>query len=362
MKKYQELKESFEQHTKNYLYGAGVVAFGAYKAIQYLFHITIEGFLVTEKKERPSQIEGIPVIEIGQEGIDRTGSLIVIAAPEVYHDDMERMLKAFGYHDYIKLDSQIEYELMGRYLKQVRGLKLIEDSQLVGHIKIADKCRVYMAVNPMDKRLKGIYEEKTWVRKIQVGAALTTKRIAALTDEGKDSLSSENVLYGELTAAYYIWKHNLHDVTGVFHYRRVLEVTDEQLGLICAGKADVILPLPFVCTPDASGQYERYLLPEDIEVMLEVLKEKERFAEIESILKMPYLYNYNILIARKGVFDDYCSWLFPLLKEITYRCEKVKRNRLPRYIGRIGEVLTSLYFTRNEKKLNIVHAKKNWRI
>ena len=79
-------------------------------------------------------------------------------------------------------------------------------------------------------------------------------------------------------------------------------------------------------------------------------------------MKSPYLYNYNILIARKEVFDDYCGWLFPMLRQIADRCEKEKRDRMPRYIGRIGEVMTSLYFMRNKKNWKITHGEKVWRI
>lgn len=362
--RYHEFKEILYQFSHIYFYGAGVIAFGAYKAIQELFHIKAQSFLVTERKEQDCQIEGIPIIGIRYADIDRIKSLIVLAVPEEYHNDMEQTLKTLGYLNYIKLDSQMEYVLMGNYLKKVRGLNLIEDCLIENPVKDYSLYRVYMAVSHKDQSLQEKYEEKPWVKKIQVGAALTTARIANLTDEGEDSLSDQNDLYGELTAAYYVWKHNDHAVTGLFHYRRILDVTEEQLGLLWLGKVDVILPLPFVCSPNASGQYGRYLLTEDVEIMLEVLKEKEAedFLEIKAILKRQYLYNYNMLIARKEIFDHYCRWLFPLLQEIAYRCEKTKRNRQPRYIGRIGEVLTSVYFMQNEKKLRIVHAKKVWRV
>lgn len=362
--RYRELKEILNQFLNIYFYGAGVIAFGAYKAIQELFHITARGFLVTERKEQDDQIEGLPIIEIGCAKIDRMESLIVIAVPEEYHNDIEQTLKKWKYSNYIKLDSQMEYTLMGNYLKKVRRLNLIEDYQIENPLNDNGAYRIYMAVSHRDKKLQGLYREDFWIKKIQVGAVLTAKKIAALTDECSDGLSSQNALYGELTATFYIWKYNCHAVTGLFHYRRVLEVSEEQLGLLLEKKIDVILPLPFVCTPDASGQYGRYLLPEDIQVMLDVLKENEleHFTEMENILKMPYLYNYNILIARKEVFDDYCSWLFPLLEKITSQCEKTKRKRLSRYIGRIGEVLTSVYFMQNKTNLRIAHAKRIWRI
>lgn len=361
---YQELSEKIGKYSEVYLYGAGVVAYGAYKAIEHLFDKRIKGFLVTDKKNQPHQIEEIQVYSLEEARIDKETSLILIAAPEEYHEDIEQILNAHQYSHYLKIDSHTEYVLMGRYLKEMRNLNLIEDYPVLETLKKQEDIGIYMAVSHRDKSLKRRYKEMPWVKKIQVGAALTKQRIADLTDEGEDSLSSENALYGELTASYDLWKNSPYKIAGLFHYRRVLKMTEEQLHLLETGELDVILPLPFVCFPDASGQYGRYLLPEDIEIMRQVLKEKvpEEFKEIENVLKLPYLYNYNILIARREVFDDYCGWIFPLLKEITYRCEQEKRERFPRYIGRIGEVLTSIYFMRNVKGWKIAHAEKVWRI
>ncbi len=373
---YQKCKKTLQKYSEVYLYGAGVVAYGAYKALHHLFDINVKGFLVTDKEAQPCEIEGIAVHALGEIQIDRAESLIIIATPEEYQANIEQALLALHFLHYIKLDSHMEYILMGSYLKQVENLALIEDCPSGEGLENYDDVRVYMAVSHKDKSLKGMYCEKPWVKKIQVGAALTKERIADLTDiedidltEKKDlsqerSLSEKNALYGELTASYYAWKHGGYAITGLFHYRRVLSVTEEQLQLLKEKKLDVILPLPFVCYPEASGQYGRYLRTEDIEIMHQVLKEQEqeRYKELEELLKRPYLYNYNMLIARKEVFEDYCGWLFPLLDKITDRCEKEKRDRLPRYIGRVGEVLTSLYFMRNSKGWKIVHGEKIWRI
>lgn len=347
-----------------YLYGAGIIAYGIYKAVQELWGITVKGFLVTDKSGQPDLIDGIPVYSLKECREDLSESFILIAAPAEYQDSMEQELMRMGLTSYRRLDAHSEYELMGKYLRKVQGISFIEDYQTDrAVIRNEDAC-VYMAVSHKDKMLKGIYNEELWIQKIQAGAALTDKRILELTDEGKDSLSAENDLYGELTAAYYAWKHNRKRITGLFHYRRVLRITGEQLYLLKTKKIDVILPLPFVCFPDASGQYGRYILPRDIEIMKQVLKECERenYIELENLLKSPYLYNYNILIARKEVFDDYCGWLFPMLRQIADRCEKEKRDRMPRYIGRIGEVMTSLYFMRNKKNWKITHGEKVWRI
>ena len=361
---YEKLGETLRQYSHIYLYGAGIVAYGASKAIRELFGITIEGFLVTAHKGQMNSIEQIPVCELGEIQAPIQDSLILIATPEEYHSEIEQLLAEKQVPHYISLDSHTEYSLTGAYLKKAENLSLIEDYQAICTVNDDNNTGVYMAVSCNDKKLSKHYTERPWVKKIQVGAALTDQRIEKLCDNYGDNISYRNPIYGELTAAYYAWKHSTFEVTGIFHYRRIMNLGKKHLGLLKDGTVDVILPLPFVCYPDASGQYGRYLLEPDIEVMLQVMREREGggFMELSKLLKKPYLYNYNMLVARKEVFDDYCGWMFPLLNEIEYRCEKEVRNRLPRYIGRVGEVLTSLYFMRNTREWNITHAEKVWRV
>lgn len=360
--KYQELEDNLNRYREIYIYGAGVIAYGAYVALQELLRIKVTAFLVTDKGSQPEQIDGIPVKTFGESRI-KDSYPILIATPEEYHDDIEQLLRQNGNLNYMKLDSHMEYVLMGRYFKEVCNVKLIEDYETFNFKRLAS-VGIYMAVSHMDRKLKTTYREAPWIKKIQVGAVRTRQRIADITDENCNAFSEKNALYGELSATYYAWKYGKFDVTGIFHYRRILGVTKEQLGLLADKEIEVILPLPLVCYPDTSGQYGRYLLKADVKVMLDVLKEKDpdHFEKFRELLKKPYLYNYNMLIARKEVFDDYCGWIFPLLEEITDRCEVKKRDRSPRYIGRIGEILTSLYFMRNEKKWKIVHAEKIWRV
>lgn len=362
--KRKQLSEILPHYKKVCVYGAGIIAYGAYKALIELYHIQINCFLVSSDKGQPDQIDGVPVMGLEEVPSNIANDFIVVATPEEYHKDIIKNLKKYKCNSYFLLDSHEEYILMSGYLKKVQNIHLIEDYQTYGKVDKPNDIRIYMAVSHKDKPLTRDYQEATWVKKIQAGAALTNSRIAEITDEGADSLSTQNSLYCELSASYYIWKHNACNITGLFHYRRILNVTEEQLHLLEIKKIDVILPLPFVCYPDASGQYGRYLMSEDIHVMCEVLQEFEpkKMPEIKGILKSPYLYNYNMLIARREVFNDYCSWIFPLLKIITDRCEKEEREKLPRYTGRIGEVLTSLYFMLNKQKWHIVHAEKIWRI
>ena len=63
-----------------------------------------------------------------------------------------------------------------------------------------------------------------------------------------------------------------------------------------------------------------------------------------------------MLIARKEILDDYCAWLFPILARIEERSEPKGNERKDRYLGYIGENLTTLYFRHHRNDLNIVHT------
>ena len=75
-------------------------------------------------------------------------------------------------------------------------------------------------------------------------------------------------------------------------------------------------------------------------------------------MKGPYQYTYNLVCARREVFDDYCSWLF----EITEHMENRYGKEVPELIetrafSYIAEVLTNIYFM-THKNLRILHAEK----
>ena len=52
----------------------------------------------------------------------------------------------------------------------------------------------------------------------------------------------------------------------------------------------------------------------------------------------------------------YCDWLFPLLSRVEELSEPKGSERADRYIGYLGENLTTLYFMKNKDRLKIAHA------
>ena len=80
-----------------------------------------------------------------------------------------------------------------------------------------------------------------------------------------------------------------------------------------------------------------------------------------AILAGPYLYNYNMLIARAAVFDDYCAWLFPILAHVRAHAPALfPPDTHTRVCGHLGELLYSIYMISRRDRLRLLHVPKVW--
>ena len=114
--------------------------------------------------------------------------------------------------------------------------------------------------------------------------------------------------------------------------------------------------------PNIEEHHKRYLKNEDWEAVLMAVEEiQPMYAEkFEKVLKQKYLYNYNIIIARKTVLKEYCNWLFPILERLEELSIPKAIDRKDRYIGYVAETLETLYFMVNSDRLNIKHSGCNF--
>lgn len=143
----------------------------------------------------------------------------------------------------------------------------------------------------------------------------------------------------------------------MFCEKKIAAVQDD-LRRLYANNIDVVLPYPMPYEPNIGAHHLRYLSDFEWNAVLQALEElqPEYAKAFIGILSQEYLFNYNIIVAKKEVFDEYCSWLFPIL----FRVEEINDPdgiKPPnRYIGYIGETLETLYFMYNKDKLNITHT------
>lgn len=350
------------------IYGAKSVALGIYYAIKEFYpEHPIQCFLVTSQKGNPGMLAGVSVKEVvafSQES-DPRNIHVLIGTPEDIHEEIILQLRKCGFVHYTCMDSRKEGILMERYYTKKRSFLSIHrlDYPQEGDPAVL---QVFMAKFYRDRALTKVHEIPPWICPLQVGTALTDVRVAVLSDNTGEHISKKNVNYCELTALYWIWKNVLETTRkeaestyyGLFHYRRILEIADADRKRIQANDVDVVLPFPTLHEPDIREHHARYVRESDWKAMLQALKElqpeyAEAFLEIE---KQPYLYNYNLMIAKRQVLEHYCEWLFPILERTEELSVPRGWERSDRYIGYLGENLLSLYFLFHKEHLRIFHT------
>lgn len=350
-----------DQHI--YIYGAGIVAVGVYAALAEQHGIRTEKFVVSSDAGNPNKIDGVPVMMLDEVKDGISGIFWIIAVPEVHHADIKNMLLQRGAdsENMLFVDSGLENWLMESYFR-LKGYRTQSDfSASFPTVYTQKNIEVYQVKCHMDKPLLHPVKIPQYVKPIQAGAVLTKQRTALMTDNMyRDNISSKNGNYCELTATYHAWKHSSAEYKGICHYRRIFDLDEEALYNIFGSGADVILPYPTVHYPDIMHQHLRYISDSDWDAMLQAVKEAapEYSVDFSTIFSGQYFYNFNMLVARREVFDDYCSVLFSILEKAEGLTVPKGWERLDRFAGYMGENLTTLYFRKNEDKLKIVLAGK----
>lgn len=350
---------------KLYIFGAGSIALGVYKAIKSLsISSKIQAFLVTSLKKNPRSLAGIPVIEVEsltvelkQEDIEKVH--ILIATPPNLHKDIITYLNEYGFEQYTCMTPKLEMQLMEEFLIKDTEFTILKTLQKGLNNAIL---RVFEAQFYKDEILHNRYIAPIWVNALQVGADIAPQFTAKYIDNSGQNISFKNPNYCELTGLYWIWKNQLPkaeaDYYGLFHYRRILDISDDDILRLKGNDVDVILPYPTIHEPDIKEHHTRYVQESDWKAMLQALQELEpEYAEAyHEIFAQEYMYNYNILVAKREVLEDYCAWLFPILERTEELSVPKGSERADRYIGYLGENLLTLYFMYNRNELKIVHT------
>ena len=356
---------------KMMIYGAQGYALGAYEAVKTLYPDSeVLMFTVTSMNGNAPTLGGLPVREIGSvseelSSDEKKNISVLIATPENVQGEIEETLEEHGFIDHTRLTSDVWDDLM-RQLNMKTGRFLPLGGLSTGDI--IPKIRIYMARSHKDKTLRNPVALPDYMTPIQVGAANTGDVIADLRDDTGDNISAKNANYCELTGLYRVWKsmyendvfkdRDNHLYYGFAQYRRVLILSDEDLSRLVKNDIDVVLPYPLMYEPDIHSHHERYLKESDWNALLTALRELQpEYADyFPQVLKQQYLYNYNVILAKKAVLRDYCAWLFPILERTEELSVPKGCERADRYIGYMGETLETLYFIKNANKLNIVHT------
>lgn len=349
------------------IFGAKSLALGACKALQELHkEHSIGGFLVTSLEGNTEVLNGLPVMELSKFADSLTDAkkqeiCIFVGTPEDVHPVIVESIKVCGFSNIVCMDSRMEAKLMEQYFKEIKRFPSVHELEAEGELPSIE---IFMIKFYKDKVLKSSETFADWVYPIQVGADLTDIRVAEFLDNTGDNISAKNKNYCETTAFYWLWKNRLKDSNdkteyyGFYHYRRVLDISKDDLKRIRHEDVDVILQYPTLHEPDIKEHHARYVEEKDWDILLRVMKElyPEYREAYEDIFSQEYFYNYNLIIAKREVLREYCEWLFPILEKTGQLSEPKEWEREDRYLAYMSESLMTLYFFYNQDRLKIYHT------
>lgn len=357
-----------------YIFGAKSVAIGVIRALRECYEdCRIKGCVVSSLEGDPGEVEGIKVEELKTfskrfSKEEKDSVKILIATPIYVQGEISDTLKIFGFENIICLDSFMEEDLMHRFYKH-RNIfpSLIDTDYLESFEPVATT--VLSVCHNADRRLRFHYENDPWVKDIQVGAGLTNIKLCDINDMTGDNISEKNPVYCELTGLYWMWKNLINDNNkdeyfGIYHYRRVLDIDEEDLKRCAANSIDVVLPYPMIHVPDIREHHSRYTNEAEWELLLKAVEETapDYMESYNAIFSQEYFYNYNMFLAKGRVVEELCEFMFPVFLRLEELCKTSGTVPAKRYIAYFGESMMTWFFMKNADKLNIVHTGRILRI
>lgn len=128
---------------------------------------------------------------------------------------------------------------------------------------------------------------------------------------------------------------------------------------------DVILPVPLYVNPSVSENYRERHTALDWDYLMEYFRENlpEEYEDVVRILGGNLYSPCNMIIAKRAVLDDLCSWMFPIIIDVFEHCEQLGLDRTPyqsRYPGFISERLITYYFESRRDRYKVVYCNKNF--
>lgn len=185
---------------------------------------------------------------------------------------------------------------------------------------------------------------------LQAGAALTDKMNDVLWDDSGINISSKNHEFCELTALYWIWKNDHHDIVGLNHYRRSFILDPIQIPEILE-TVDVIAPKPYYFRRSLTEEYGKFHERNDLVLLVKILDRCESATTniIKSTFENNQLVPYNMFIASRSFTEQYCEWLFPILFQLE-ECISLKERSSyqKRVFGFLAERLFTYYLQRQK--------------
>lgn len=345
------------------IYGASTSAWNMYLMLKEK-GLSPVCFVVSDTAGNPESIDGIPVKSIQSLPPSVKNAHVYVAVTPDAYQAIALSLKERGITDfeYAGLDSNVDMALRKWYFKKIRSVSdtpYIDINDIPPNQKPLQKgtAKIFMVRSHYDKCIDNAYlnSNTQYLIPIQAGAATTNQIITSCRDNlGVDHISERNRNYCELSATYWIWKNIDAPYLGLCHYRRHFHISADQIAAFQEGNYDVLLPHWGLYAPDVKTAHfkmanGRPYFDQDWDLMMEALKTiaPAYYQTAKKVVDGFYFLHYNMLLAKRQIFQSYCKFLFSVLFHIEKYYTNAGIVRADRYLGYLGEILTTIFFAKH---------------
>lgn len=196
---------------------------------------------------------------------------------------------------------------------------------------------------------------------IHVGRAISpyiNQMADMLGDDTGENISAKNPSYCEMTAHYWIWK-NVCDTEyiGVCHYRRFFgcDITAENIDDLMTN-TDVILVEPSYYLDSVYSYFAKFMGAENMTILSLVMRKfcPDYFETLQRVCDGIKFHPFNMLLCRKPLFDDYCQWMFTILRECEQQIKPSPYTNARRTLAYMAEMLTGVFFIHRQMRIKSV--------
>ena len=181
-------------------------------------------------------------------------------------------------------------------------------------------------------------------------------------DNTGENISDRNFCFGSQSGLYWAWKNLEADYLGLVHYRRFFigkkidkdnrlnSILTEEQFLPMLSQYKVFVPKKrryYIET--IYSHYSHTLDGSQLDLTRKIIEEKspEYLEAFDIFMKRTWGYIFNMMILRRDLMDDYCSWLFTILFELYDHIDRTGMTAFEqRFCGRISERLFNVWLIR----------------
>ena len=202
---------------------------------------------------------------------------------------------------------------------------------------------------------------------LQVGAK-GKESIGYQRDDEGENISDLNPYFCELTGLYWAWKNLDADYIGLAHYRRHFSMhphaRDKWDAVLKYDEIKDDLEKIKIFVPEKRRYYIETLYSHYAHThYVDQLDETEKIIaecypdyldSYKTTVQQRWGYMFNMMIMERGMFNEYCSWLFDILFKLRNR--KGEKDLTPfhsRYYGRISEIIFNVWL-QYQQQINVI--------